>query len=529
VGEYGKRDFNYNENNYQATLNLTKKWPEQKITLDAIAGGNILNVRAQTETGKTNGGLMSPKVYVLQNSIQPPSLSQSYGNYQTNSLFATATLGYNELLYLTVTGRNDWASPLKQTGNFSFFYPSIGGTFVFSELIPQNKWFTFGKARISYAQVGNITAPYVVSRYFDFSAPFSNYPLQTTPDVLFNEKLKPEMSKEFEGGLDLSFFNSRLSISGTYYNRTTDNQIWNIQLPAESGFTTKVVNGGSVRNQGIELSIAATPVIAGKFSWETGLNFSRNRNKVINLNTNDGSIGEVETFVISTERRTQRVSMVAMKGMPLGTIIGTDYVYDENGNKVVTADGFYAVTDKSVVIGDVNPDFIGGFTNTLTYGNIYLSALIDFQKGGDFFSYTNLYGNKSGMFAETAENGIRENGIIVDGVKADGSPNNVIIAARDHFDANGGNRISKANLYDGSFIYLRELRLGYYLPQKWFDNSVIQAIRFSLVGRNLWLLHSIAPNVDPSNISNSIGNAIGFDGGALPSTRSFGFNLNITF
>lgn len=529
VGEYAKRNALYNENNYQGTLNLNKKWEKQKLSLEAIAGGNILNVRAQTETGKTNGGLMSPEVYVLQNSVLPATVATTFGNYQTNSLFATATLGYNELLYLTLTGRNDWASPLKQTGNFSFFYPSVGGTFVFSELIPKNKWMTFGKARLSYAQVGNITSPYAVSRYFDFSAPFGNNSLQTTPDILFNDKLKPEMSKEFEGGLDFSLLNSRIGVSATYYSRRTENQIWTILLPPESGFTSKVVNGGTVRNQGIELSLTATPVMAGKFSWETALNFSRNRNKVIDLNTNDGSIGDLETFVVSTERRTQRVSMVAMKDMPLGTIMGTDYVYDANGNKVVTPEGFYAVTDKSVVIGDVNPDFIGGFSNTFTYGNVYLSALIDFQKGGDFFSYTNLYGNKSGMFAETAENGIRENGVLNDGVKADGSPNDVVISARDHFNSDGGNRISKANLYDGSFIYLREVRFGYYLPQKWVAKTGMQAVRLSLVGRNLWLMHSNAPNVDPSNINNSIGNALGFEGGALPPTRSFGFNLNVTF
>lgn len=529
TGSYTKRELLYNENNYQATLNLNKKWESQKLSLEAIAGGNILNVRANTETGQTNGGLMSPGVYVLQNSVLPATTSTSYGNYQTNSLFGTATLGYNELLYLTVTARNDWSSTLKQTGDFSFFYPSIGGAFVFSELIPKNKWLSFGKARLSYSQVGNITSPYFVSRYFDFSTPFSSYPLQTTPDALYNDKLKPEMSKEFEGGLDLRLLNDRIGISATYYNRKTENQIWTIQLPPESGYGSKIVNGGTVQNQGVELSISATPVMAGKFSWETALNFSKNKNKVIDLNTNDGSIGDIETFVISTERRTQRVSMVAMKGKSLGTLIGTDYIYDANGNKVVTDKGIYDVTGKSVVIGDVNPDFIGGFSNTFSYGNIYLSALIDFQKGGDFFSYTNLYGNKSGLFAETAEGGIRENGVINEGVKVDGSPNDIVITARDHFISDGGNRISKANLYDGSFIYLREVRLGWFLPQKWVSKANMQAVRLSLVGRNLWLMHSNAPNVDPSSITNSIGNAMGFEGGALPAVRSYGINLNVTF
>jgi TonB-linked SusC/RagA family outer membrane protein len=529
LGGYTRRKLSYQENNYQATLNVNKTFYDDRLSLEAVLGGNILNVRSNTENGSTNGGLMSPGVYVLQNSILPATNTTSYGNYQTNSLFGTATLGYNKMLYLTVTGRNDWASPLKQTGNFSFFYPSVAGSFIFSELIAKNKWLSFGKVRAAYSEVGNVTTPYVVSRYFDFSAPFGSFPLQTTPDVLYNDKLKPEMSREFEAGVDTRFLNDRIGINFTYYDRRTTNQIWNIQLPPETGFGSKVVNGGTVQNKGIELSLSATPVIAGAFSWETALNFSMNKNKVLDLNSNDGSIGSIETFVIGTERRTQRVSVVAMKGKPLGTLIGTDYVYDANGNKVVTEDGYYAVTSRSVVIGDVNPDFIGGFSNTFSYKGIYLSALIDFQKGGDFFSYTNLYGNKSGLLEETAVDGIRENGVINEGVKADGSPNDIVITAKDHFNNDGGNRISKANLYDGSFIYLRELRLGWYLPQKWLSKTKMQAARLSLVGRNLWLMHSNAPNVDPSNISNSIGNAMGFEGGALPPVRSYGINLNITF
>jgi TonB-linked SusC/RagA family outer membrane protein len=529
VGSYGRRDLNYNENNFQGTLNINKTFAHEKISLEAIAGGNILSIRSNTTLGNTNGGLMSPDVYVLQNSILPSVVTNSYANKQVNSLFGTATVGYNKLVYLTLTGRNDWASSLKQTGNFSYFYPSIASSFIFSELIPKNKWLTFGKARLSYAMVGNDASAYSVSQNFDFGQPFGSYPLQTTPDLRFNDKLKSELSKELEGGFDLRFLNDRIGLNFTYYNRYTTNQIWMIQLPPESGYTSKLVNGGKVQNKGIELTLTATPVIAGAFTWETTLNFSKNKNKVIDLNSNDESIKGTDMVVIGTERRTQRVSMVAMKGMALGTIIGSDYVYDANGNKVVLPDGSYDYTKKSVVIGDVNPDFIGGFSNTFSYKGIYLSALIDFQKGGDFFSYTNLYGNKSGLLEETAADGIRENGIINPGVKQDGSVNDIVISAKDHFNKDGGNVISKANIYDASFIYLREVRLGWNLPDKWLSKTKMQSARLSLVGRNLWLMHSNAPNVDPSNISNSIGNAMGFEGGGLPPVRSYGVNLNITF
>ncbi|RAK02713.1 TonB-linked SusC/RagA family outer membrane protein [Larkinella arboricola] len=529
VGSYAKRTMVNHETNYQATLNLNRTFNDSKLSLEAVAGGNILNIKSSTDAGTTNGGLQNPMVYVLQNSVTPATISNIFNNRQTNSLFASATLGYNKILYLTATGRNDWASTLYQTGNYSYFYPSVATSFIFSDVLPKTRWLTLGKARLSYAQVGNDADAYSVSRYYDYVAPFGSFPLQSTSDKLFNGKLKPELSSEVEGGVDFKFFNELLGLNFTYYDRRTINQIWNVQIPAESGFTTKVVNGGTVQNKGIELTLSATPVMTRTFSWRTTLNFSRNQNTVLNLNTNGEKVEGIERLIVGTERRTNKVSMIAQKGMSLGTMIGTDYVYDANGNRTVGANGTYNVTPTPVIIGDANPDFFGGFNNMFSYKNLYLSALVDFQKGGDFFSYTNLYGNKSGMLAETAENGIRENGLINPGVKSDGTPNDVVITAQTHFNADGGNRISKANLYDGSFIYLREVRLGWNFPDDVAKKLRMQALRLTLTGRNLWLIKSNAPNVDPANITNSIGNQLGFEGGALPPVRSYGVNLNLTF
>ncbi|GAB3718581.1 SusC/RagA family TonB-linked outer membrane protein [Spirosoma flavus] len=527
VGSYAKRVLVNSETNYQATLNINKNLMDSKISLEGVLGGNILSIQSTVDAGTTNGGLQNPLVYVLQNSVTPATVSNDYGNRQTNSLFASATLGYKRFLYLTATGRNDWASTLQQTGNFSYFYPSIAGSFIFTDVLPKSSWLTLGKARLSFAQVGNDAVPYNVSRYYDYVAPFSSYPLQSTSDKLFNSKLKPELSSEVEGGFDFKFFNELLGLNFTYYDRRTKNQIWDVQVPAESGFSTKIVNGGTVQNKGIEVSLSVAPITTRNFSWRAALNFSKNKNTVLDLNTDN--IQGIERFIIGTERRTNKVSMVAQKGMSLGTMLGTDFVYDARGNKTVGANGTYNVTPAPVVIGDANPDFIGGFSNTFSYRALYLSALIDFQKGGDFFSYTNLYGNKSGMLFETAENGIRENGLINPGVKADGSPNDVVVTARTHFNADGGNRISSANLYDGSFIYLREVRLGWNIPETWTQKIKMQSLRLTLTGRNLWLIKSNAPNVDPANITNSISNQIGFEGGALPPVRSYGVNLNVTF
>lgn len=530
VGSYAKRAIFNNENNFQTTVNINKNLSE-KVSFEAVVGGNILKIKSNIENGTTNGGLQTPLVYVLQNSISPATVSTTFANKQINSLFGSVTFGYNKLLFLTATGRNDWASTLKQTGNFSYFYPSVAGSFIFSDLIQTTKWLTLGKARLSYARVGNDADPYSVSRYYDIVTQFGTYPMQSTPDRLHNAILKPELSSEVEGGVDLKFFGEVLGLNFTYYDRRTKNQIWNVQIPAESGFSSKIVNGGTVQNKGIELSLNIMPIQTKNFSWRASLNFSKNKNKVLNLNSSDASIAGINRFTIGTERRTGRVSMVAEKGYSLGTMLGTDFVYDKNGNKVVLANGTYAVTAAPVIIGDANPDFIGGFNNTFSYKHLYLSALIDFQKGGDFFSYTNLYGNKSGMFYETAIGDIREKGLIVPGVKegTEGTPNDVYVAARTHFNADGGNRISKANLYDGSYIYLREVRLGWQVPDVFAKKIKMQALRVTLTGRNLWLMKSNAPNVDPANITNSIGNQIGFEGGALPPVRSYGVNLNFTF
>jgi len=529
VGSYARRVMINRENNYQATLNAKADLGDSKFTLDGVLGGNIMSIKNSTDVGNTNSGLQNPGVYVLQNSVTPATIANSFADKQINSVFASATLGYNNYLFLTATGRNDWASSLYQTGNYSYFYPSVAGSFIFSDVIDTGNWLTLGKARLSYARVGNDADAYSVSRYYDFVAPFGNYPLQTTADKLFNNRLKPELSTEIEGGFDFKFFGERIGLNATYYDRRTKNQIWNVSIPAESGFTSKVVNGGTVQNKGVELSLALTPIMTQDFSWRAVLNFSRNKNVILDLNSTSDDVGELDRFIIGTERRTNKVSMVAQKGMSMGTMIGTDYVYDNNGNRIVGENGTYNVTATPVIIGDALPDFVGGFSNTFSYKSIYLSALIDFQKGGDFFSYTNLYGNKSGMLQESAEGDIRENGLINPGVKEDGAVNDIVVTARTHFNADGGNRISKANLYDGSYIYLREVRLGYQLPDTWAQKIKMQALRITLTGRNLWLIKSNAPNVDPANITNSIGNQIGFEGGALPPVRSFGANLNLTF
>ncbi|NSL89016.1 SusC/RagA family TonB-linked outer membrane protein [Chitinophaga sp. Mgbs1] len=526
VGGYIKRIRTSREMNYQITADIKKDFGKE-FQLNASVGGNLMHRQWTTTGGSTVGGLTMKDVYNLANSIQPAQAIDEFYEKQINSVFATANLGYKNLLFLDLTGRSDWSSTLVK-GNNQYFYPSTSLSFVFSDLLKDWKWLSFGKLRGSLAAVGNDADPYRIYDTYELIPPFSSYPVTQFTATKYNRDLKPERTTEVETGVELKFLDNRIGVDFTFYNRTTRNQIINLALPAATGFTSAFVNGGSVQNRGIEIGLNLNPIrLKNGFRWDINANLARNRNKLLNLDIAQYNTS-LPVLYIGTDRRTQKVSVVAQVGQPLGTILGTDYTY-LNGEKLVDSKGHYIPTSTPVPIGNAYPDYVGGVTNTFTYKGFYLSALVDFQHGGNFFSYTNLYGEKSGLLQSTVENGIRDNGIIVPGVTADGKPNTVRITAQDHFSANGGNVISKANLYDASYIYLREAKIGFNLPASWSEKIGAQNARLSLYGRNLWLIKSNAPNVDPSNIINSSSNIQGIEGGALPSLRSYGLNLNVSF
>jgi hypothetical protein len=274
-----------------------------------------------------------------------------------------------------------------------------------------------------------------------------------------------------------------------------------------------------MENKGVELNLYGTPVKSGDFSWDVNVNWARNRNKIVKL-TDDQKILVLTNAPFA-------VQLQAREGESFGSIVGYDYVYDDQGNKVVDAKGHYQRSAEQKVLGSVLPQFNGGVTNTLRYKDLSLSALVDFQKGGKFFSTTQMFGRSSGILEETAEGDIRENGIVAPGVKADGAPNDVKISAQDHFYYNGGYVINAADVVDASYLYLREMSLGYTLPKQLVGRTPFTNARFSLVGRNLFLLHANSKHVDPANITNSITNIQGLEGGALPSVRSYGVTLTL--
>jgi TonB-linked SusC/RagA family outer membrane protein len=524
AGAYSRTDRSFRELNYQL-LATVKRDLGKKFDLNATVGGNIMQQKDEINNGMFTG-LIVPDLYNFRNAAGRVTYTPYLFKKQINSVFGDVTLGYNNSLFLEITGRNDWSSALAR-GNNSYFYPSASLSAVFSDWLKW-KWLSFGKFRTSVAQIGSDTDPYRTYLAYGIPSLFGNYPIIAKDPYLNNAQLRPEKSTEVEAGLELKFLNNRIGLDATVYNRTTKDLIIPLQVSQTSGYSYYYANVGKSRNRGVELELTARPVeLKNSFAWDIAVNFALNRSKLLALNIPNNP--DVDRYIVGTERRRNSVSTAAIVGQPLFVLTGTDYTYDANGNRLVDSSGHYVHTDANHIIGTTQPDYIGGISNTFTYKGISLSALIDFQKGGSFFSYTNMYGLSSGLLEETVANNVRETGVVAPGVTEDGKPNTKRLSAADHFKNNFGTNVNRANVYDASYVYLREVRLGYELPEKWVKAVKAKNARLSLYGRNLWLIHSNAPNVDPSNIINSDSNIQGLEGGALPSIRSYGVNLNIGF
>jgi len=530
ISKYSKDIYTLSENNYDLMLRANKQL-SNKFSIEAFVGGNRLDRKLRRNFNSTQGGLGTPGFYNLSNSISALAVTDFTERKRINSVFGSVSLGFNNMLYVDLTGRNDWSSTLPADNN-SYFYPSVAGSFILSELFSENlaKSLSFAKIRASWAQVGNDTDPYrILDPVYNSRPNFGSNPLVTVAGLINNPNLVPEKTSSWEVGTELRFLKNRITLDATYYNALTENQIAQVDQSSTTGYTGRILNVGSIENSGIELSLNVVPFKTKNFEWSVGVNFARNRNKVVDLIEGVQSI-RLATFPFSA-------SIEAREGEAYGTIVGTDFTYDANGNKLVDADGFYVATPTPVPLGSVLADFTGGATTALTYRGVSLSILVDYQKGGQLFSLSNMWGKYSGLLEETAENGVRENGIIAEGVYEEGSvvngedvsgqPNKTSVAAIDHFFVNQGYFIARADLYDASYLKLREARVSWSMPRKWFNNKV-ENLSLSLVGRNLAILFKNVPNIDPE-AALSAGNVQGSEGGQLPTERSIGFNLTVGF
>jgi len=530
IPSYRRVNRSYTEINYDLLANLDKDL-SQDFNFKALLGLNIRNQHTRSIDAATNGGLTIPGIYSLNNSANPLNAPTEFdGERQVDGVFAGATLTWRDMLTLDGTIRRDKSSTLPE-GNNVYYYPSGSLGFTFSKLLPDVGWLSYGKARLNYAEVGNDAPLYSVLDVYNILPPFGSSPTTTIPNTKNNPDLKPERTRSVEAGLEMSFLKSRIGFDVSYYSARTIDQILPLAITPATGYSFKFLNSGTIRNRGVEVSLFGTPVQTKSFSWNINLNWTRNRNKVIEL------FEHADNLVLATFQG--GVSLNATLDQPYGTIRGSNFIYT-NGQRTVDEDGYYLTSPTSnEVIGNPNPDWIGGINNTFKYKDFSLSFLVDMRHGGDVWSLDLFYGMGTGLYPETAGlndlgNPSRDpvsagGGVVMPGVYEDGKPN-VTHISNEYATFGAEDLIPAAGfVYDASYVKLREAVLSYSLPKSVMAKiHPFKGIDLSLIGRNLWIIHKNLPYSDPEETMSS-GNLQGYQGGAYPTTRTFAFNIRLRF
>ena len=526
---YDRTDVDFTELNYDLMLNVNT-YITDDISLSGVAGLNIRRSDYGYYHQSTAGGLKVPGLYALSNSVNGVPLPQeSLSRKQVNGLYAQASIGYKNLLYLDLTDRYDTSSALP-TDNNSYNYFAVSSSLIFSSLIKNTPWLNFGKLRAGYAEVGNDLPANNIYDTFSVVDNFGSSSLFSFPSTKQNSELVPERTKELEMGLEARMFNNRVGFDFTYYKKNTENQLMPVSTTTATGFSRRWVNAGEIENKGFELGLNVNPIKLKDFSWDINVNWSKNENMVVSL------YGDTENIVLNSYQG--GISINATKGQPYGTIRGTGFVFDNNGNKVVDGNGYYK-SQADQILGDSNPDWNGGITNKFQYKDLTLSFLIDIQKGGDVYSLDMHYGQGTGLPNYTAGlnelgNPVRDavadgGGILNVGVTEDGAVNTVRARADYYGGAyywgNASRNPGAMTVYDASYVKLRELALAYNLKTL---PKGIKAASLSLVGRNLWIISKDVPFADPES-GLGAGNSQGYLSGSYPTLKTVGLSLNLEF
>lgn len=483
-------------------------------------GGSRMDRWQQRNTGEAPE-LAIPGVYNLGNSSVTPQVSNYQSLKRVNSVLAFGQLGYKNALFLDFSLRNDWSSTLPADNN-SYLYPSVSASAVITDLFNiKSNVLTFAKIRGSWAHVGGDTDPYQLSPTVSFGDGWNAGTKLLNlfvPNDLPNAMLKPQTNKSIEFGGDFRFFVDRVRLDVTYYEQKSIDQIVSIAVSAASGYLNKMVNAGEIDNKGIEVLLAATPVKTKNFTWDITFNFAKNQNKVIELAEG------VEQFLLGGYWSLQAL---AIPGSAYGVLYGYDFVRDDDGNVIFT-DGLPNQGDLKA-LGNATPDWIGGMLNEFTFSNgISASFLIDMKKGGDLYSMTTTWGRNAGALEETLIG--REGGIVGEGVMSDGAGGyvtNTVVADCQKFNkAAYTSDIAASSVFDGSYVKLREVKIGYTFKK--FGKLPVKELNISAVGRNLAILSANVPHIDPETAFSS-GNVQGLEYGQLPSARSIGFSIGCKF
>ena len=537
-GVYQTQTYQQQRTDVRGTLNYDTKFKDFSLTV--LAGVESQNA-SQYTLNMSGSDFIDPSQLNFSNlkTVNLPTELHSPRS-ETNSVFAQADLGYKNYLFLEVTGRNDWYSAL--TSNLSnsknnLAYPSANLSYVFSDALHIDpKILSFGKLRAAFGQTGSNPTPQRTDLTFTSQGALNGIPLsEVTNNAAPPASLKPEVTTESEIGTELKFFGNRLSLDADYYYKKSDNFLLPITISNSTTFSSVYVNAGNMYDKGVEVLLAGTPIKTKDFGWDVSINAAKNKNMVTALAPGLGT--GIDLYY----------NIEARVGYPLGSIFGSTYQRAPNGQIVYQPENSQtgdAGTPNSVIIaknsgdnylGTANPDWSGGITNTFTYKDFSFSFLIDGQFGGQVYEadavWTNYFGNSKASLLGRDGTYI-PNGVINTGTAS--APvyvkNTLPYSSYIQFNDNGNadKIINESNIFSRTFIKFRQVSLAYKIPKSILRNTFIRSATFSLIGRNLFYIRKDLPTFDPE-ASDSIGTGFGYDSGGSPTSRTYGFNLNVSF
>lgn len=486
-------------------------------------------------TGNTGNQFIVPNLYVINNTTTNSYLFNLVES-KINSVYASGQFSYNNYWFIDFSARNDWSSTLAKDNN-SFFYPSVSSSLVLNEALEWNSTLlNFAKIRASWAQAGSSGNPYQLTGTYSLNQyTHGGVPMAAYTEVIPDPNLKNELTTSIEGGFDVQMLQNKLNLSFTYYQAKTKNQILDVPIAPSSLYVRNRINAGEISNKGFEFSIGATPVKSDSgWEWNTVFNFNRNKNQVESLYPG------VETFLLATDRG---INVVAEVGKPFGQLIGTQFAWikDEQGRRLIDGETGLPLRTSGRVetdLGNAQPDWIGGFGNTLRYKGLQLYALVDIRQGGITFSQSNREQIIYGTSKKTLPG--RDGTYVAEGVIAEkngsgewistGQNNTIQVNAQDYWNMVASDKevmVSEEMINDMSYIAMREISLSYSLPVKYFPHKALKNVKIGLYGRNLFYFQrktdGFSPEASAFNIHNS---SIGIESTSLPMMRNFGFNLS---
>lgn len=498
-----------------------------KLDVSVTAGGNqrrnTLDVNNVQVTDFVVRGL-----YTVQNG-RAKNPVYTLSEFGVNSLYGSAEIGWNRMFYLNGTIRKDWFSTLSEE-NMGIIYPSVSGSFVFSELLGESSWFNFGKVRAGYAEVGSDgdVGPYADQLFYTVNANTITNPngtavtVGTSGTTLPNANLRPMRVKEIEAGLELKMFNNRVGLDVAVYKKTTIDQIFSVQVSDASGFLNTRINSGESYNKGFEGLLTIYPVQTKNFTWEFIANTSYNITEVVSISsTTKGERATIGSHPFNGEIR-------VVVGEEMAQIAGYGYAVNDKGQRIFQSNGLPLRTSDFILFGSGLPKWTGGFQNNFNYKGLSLTVLIDYKLGHKMLSGTNFNAIRHGLHKVTLEG--RETGVVIgDGANQAGAENKAEAPVQTYWEHLRSQQIIESVVYDAGYWKVRQLSLGYdftkMLPAKW----QIKGLKLDFVASNVLILKKWVDNIDPETVGYGGDNMLGLESPGVPSSRGIGFNLNIKF